>query len=177
MLIQKCIEPKDIDTIIKVWQEIFPKEILYTGFNGLNCFEYSFIANNIGNHHYYLYYDNGEIIGLSGLYDEPNEMPKESAWLGWFGVLEKYRNKGYGTEIIKYFESEAKKLGYKYCRVYTEDSANNKAIAFYEKCGYTFEKYDGIVPADCNVSGIQIGSKTISDKKLISWNNREIYFE
>lgn len=166
-----------IPEIIRVWQEIFPNETLFFGFNGMNCFEYSFVPGNIGSHRYYLYYDNDEVIGMSGFYDEPNEDQCESAWLGWFGVLEKHRGKGYGREILKCFETEAKLAGYEYCRVYTEDSPSNKAIQFYEKAGYTFEKYDGAVPKDCNVDKITIGSKTVGSLPLVPWNNREIYFE
>lgn len=168
---------EQLEEIRKIWQVIFPKETLYKGFEGKDCFEYSLNENNIGNHRYYIYRNGFTPVGMSGMYDEPNETPKESAWLGWFGVLETMRRRGYGSKIIGMFEEEAKRLGYKYCRVYTEDAPDNKAIKFYENLGYTFEKYDGPVPKDCNVDGILVGSKAIADKELTKWNNREIYFE
>lgn len=178
MLVQKRIERGDIGTIIRVWRELFPSETLYTGFRGMNCFEYSFEPGNVGNHRYYLYYDRGEVVGMSGTYDEPHEQgPHRSAWLGWFGVLGKYRNRGYGRRIVRFFEDEARRCGYAFCRVYTEDSPDNEAISFYEKCGYTFEKYDGAVPADCDVDGVLVGSKALGAVPLVPWANREIYFE
>lgn len=177
MLHQVSLSSSVIPEMIQTWQSIFPAEKLFTGFDGYNCFEYSLIPGNIGNHRYYLYYDNNQPVGMSGFYDEPNENPRESAWLGWFGVIEKYRMNGFGRQIISCFESEALKFGYKYCRVYTEDAEDNSAIQFYSKCGYTFEKYTGRVPLDVHCDKITIGSKAISDKPLIPWNNREIFFE
>lgn len=177
MLKQVPVNVYNIHLIKRLWKNIFPKETMYYGFEGLDCFSYSLVPNNIGNHRYYIYFDDEIPVGISGLYEEPDELPKESAWLGWFGVVEEYRNKGYGKQIIQFFENEAKKYGYKFCRIYTEDSPDNKAVDFYKKLGYTFEKYDREVPKDYEVEKIQVCSKSICEEPLKLWNNRPFYFD
>lgn len=65
-------------------------------------------------------------------------MPQEpvSAWLGWFGILEKYRRRGYGSLALEMFEAEARKRGYLFARLYTGRFHNDAAKAFYEINGY-----------------------------------------
>lgn len=64
---------------------------------------------------YYIVYLENIPIGVTGIYSY-NEYP-EDAWLGWFGILEEYRNNGYGGIILdKTIELARKKdmqnLGY-----------------------------------------------------------------
>ena len=60
-------------------------------------------------------------------------MPQEpvSAWLGWFGILEKYRRRGYGSLALEMFEAEARKRGYLFARLYTGRFHNDAAKAFF----------------------------------------------
>lgn len=173
---QVLVTEENLQLVKDVWQEIFPSETLYHGFDGVDCFTYSLDPDNIGHHRYYLYYNGTDVVGMSGMYDEPDEVDHESAWLGWFGVREAYRGIGYGKQIIECFEDEARRIGYKFCRVYTEDSPDNKAIQFYKKLGYTFEKYERMVPPDCSVEAVTVGGKSISELPYKQWNNRPFFF-
>ena len=75
---------------------------------------------------YFLVYDKKEIIGVSAYYEEKDEAyEKDTAWVGWYGVLPEKRNQGYGRKILMETFEIMEKLGYKFCRLYTSSSDNN----------------------------------------------------
>lgn len=59
-----------------------------------------------------------------------NEIP----FMNMLYFLEEYRGMGYGTQIVKFWESEMIKLGYD--KVMTSSQANEFAQHFYRKLGY-----------------------------------------
>lgn len=58
----------------------------------------------------------------------------EIPFMNMLYFLEEYRGKGYGTQIVKFWESEMVKLGYD--KVMTSSQANEFAQHFYRKLGY-----------------------------------------
>ena len=77
-------------------------------------------------------------------------MHQGNAFIGWlrFGmfwdtipfmnmlyILDGYRGKGYGTELVTFWEKAIAKEGYS--RVLTSTQANEQAQSFYRKLGYT----------------------------------------
>ncbi len=58
----------------------------------------------------------------------------EIPFMNMLYFLENYRGKGYGTQIVKFWESEMAKLGYG--KVMTSSQANEFAQHFYRKLGY-----------------------------------------
>ena len=86
------------------------------------------VDGTTANKYFLLYEDGIGYVGISGLYSLKAD--PESAWLGWFGILEQYRRNRYGSEALRLFELRAKELGYKYCRVYTDRDDNDSAIDF-----------------------------------------------
>jgi RimJ/RimL family protein N-acetyltransferase len=76
---------------------------------------------------------NNEYIGICGLYAYKSA-PKD-AWLGWFGVVESARGKGYATKILEFSMQQAKKLGFETLRLYTDEEDNASAIKLYNKFG------------------------------------------
>ena len=58
----------------------------------------------------------------------------ESPFMNMLYFLEEYRGKGYGTQMVKFWESEMIKLGYD--KVMTSSQANEFAQHFYRKLGY-----------------------------------------
>ena len=58
---------------------------------------------------YSIVYVDNEPIGVTGIYSY-HEYP-ESAWLGWFGILNEYRNKGYGKKALEKTIELAKEKG------------------------------------------------------------------
>ncbi|MBQ9046289.1 MAG: GNAT family N-acetyltransferase [Solobacterium sp.] len=122
---------------------------------------------------YYLIYDDEVCVGFIGLYQYPED--NESAWLGWFGILEEYRKHHYGTEALKMFEDLARSKNYKYARLYTDEADNDAAIAFYEYNGYTSEKYLNPEDPVCYKFPTLIFSKSLCDEPVPLWNNRSIH--
>lgn len=58
----------------------------------------------------------------------------EIPFMNMLYFLEEYRGKGYGTQIVRFWESEMIKLGYD--KVMTSSQANEFAQHFYRKFGY-----------------------------------------
>ena len=119
---------------------------------------------------YRIVYVNDEPVGITGIYAY-HEYP-DDAWLGWFGVLEKYRGKGYGTQILNKTIDRAQQEGYKNFRLYTDEDAKD-AHRLYEKAGLIKEIYD----REDDRSGyfdveIYIYSKSLTNTKVELWNNR-----
>ncbi len=98
----------------------------------------------------------------------------DNAWLGFFGIKEEYRNKGYGKHALLLTEEYAKGEGYKLMRLFTDKDDNDLAINFYKKYGYTFGDYDPNEEKLKDMFKVVIGSKSISEYKLTPWNNRFI---
>lgn len=59
-----------------------------------------------------------------------NEIP----FMNMLYFLEEYRGKGYGTQMVRFWEREMAKLGYD--KVMTSSQANESAQHFYRKLGY-----------------------------------------
>lgn len=77
--------------------------------------------------------DTPKVIGICGLYAQvPDSV--EQLWLGWFGVIPEYRDKGYGTETLRFIEHVAKSKGCK--ELYSYVSKDGKPLAFYYKNGF-----------------------------------------
>ena len=117
----------------------------------------------------YIVYDNDTPIGVVGLYSY-NEYPKD-AWLSWFGILEEYRNKGYGKIAFDFFESISKEKGYTSIRVYTDNSFD-KATNLYKSKDMIEERYSNELESDEINNGTLVFSKSLTNKKTELWNNK-----
>lgn len=53
-------------------------------------------------------------MGITGVY----YYDLDSAWLGWFGVLPEYRNKGIGCRLLNKTIKLVSSMGFKYLRLY-----------------------------------------------------------
>lgn len=121
---------------------------------------------------YYLVYVGKRPIGITGIYSY-HEYP-DVAWLGWFGVLKKERNKGYGSLILDKTIELAKEKGYKEFRLYTDEYAKD-AHKLYEKRGMIKELYDNKNDQDQYFSAkVYIYSKSLIKKEIDLWNNKKI---
>jgi RimJ/RimL family protein N-acetyltransferase len=76
----------------------------------------------------------GEIVGISGLYRQP-ESPAQLCWLGWFAVRPKFRRKGFGSAAIHATVDCARTMGCKELWVYT-GASDEAARHFYTKVGF-----------------------------------------
>ena len=119
---------------------------------------------------YNIVYVNENPIGVTGIYSY-HEYP-DTAWLGWFGVLEEYRKKGYGKEILNKTILLAKEKGYKEFRIYTDEYAIS-AHKLYSSLGFIKEIYDRDDDKDeYFIADIYIYSLSLTNKEISLWNNK-----
>ena len=82
----------------------------------------------------YLIRINKKIVGICGLYSITNNDIRE-LWIGWFGILEKYRGLGIGKKALEMMEEIAIVNGSSSMMVYTANT-NKDAQKFYVKNGF-----------------------------------------
>ena len=159
------ITHENLELACKIQNEIFPEEDARENFvEQINNDPYRKEMD------YKIVYINDEPIGVTGIYSY-KEYP-EDAWLGWFGILKKYRNKGYGELTLKKTMELASDKGYKNFRLYTDEYAK-KAHKLYEKLGFISEPYDRDDDKDeYFIADIYIYSKNLTNNKVELWNNR-----
>lgn len=76
------------------------------------------------------------ILGTIGLYTQKSD-EKNTDWLGWFCVDEKYRGKGVGQLLLDIAIKEARNRGKRFLKLYTSTNPNEaKAQMLYEKNGF-----------------------------------------
>ena len=101
----------NLQLVCKIQNEIFPEE------NAKQNYVEQIKGNSCKKELvYYIAYLDKEPIGITGLYSY-HEYP-ENAWLGWFGILEKYRHNGYGGLVLDKTIALAKEKGYTKFSVY-----------------------------------------------------------
>lgn len=162
------ITMENIEYATKIQMQIFPKESAY------EHYKYT-IDINMEYEKYYLVYDGNTVIGITGLYSNEDLNETNSIWLGWFGVLEEWRHKGYGKQILRDTINMAKKLTYKYpikyFRLYTSERDDWTAQPLYEKLMDIKEYYNN--EKDINYdSTCVIYSKSLVNEEVQYWNNR-----
>lgn len=84
---------------------------------------------------YYLGYENGEVVGITGVYADN----ADECWLGWFGIRPEYRRRGYATSMLNLQLQMMKNYGYNVCRLYTYTTINKAAIPMYLKNGFSID--------------------------------------
>lgn len=121
---------------------------------------------------HYLWEDQHQIVGISGLYVYHNN-PNNEAWLSRFGVMPNARKNGYGEQILTATKELAKQKGFTTLRLYT--SGKLYACKLYEKVGFTGEKYTKELPL--NVFGYKekIYSISLTSQPVKPWNNQHLH--
>lgn len=123
---------ENISLATKIQYEIFPNSSAYTKY-------LKEIKHNKKLPLDYLVYYKLNPIGVIGLYEYDKD--KDSIWLSYFGVLEKYRKKGYGKQMFYDIIYIAKEMKKKYLRLYTYEVWNSAAQPFYKKHMHIEEYY------------------------------------
>ena len=121
---------------------------------------------------YYLAYNDNEIVGIAGLYHEKSSCD-DSIWLGWFGVVPKFRGLGFGEKILELTMDKAKEKGFKIIRLYTDTIENKAAVKLYEKLAFTKEEYK----AEKNINNCYIYSKHLYNQQVELWNDKNLDLE
>ena len=183
MFNKKLVTSELVPDAHRLFSEIFPDEHLYEDGTLESCFSLS--ASQLHEEHdlwqYWIWYLStsevpmGMPIGMSGIYTE--ESDPESAWIGWLGVLPKFRRERFGTRMLNDFQQEARERGFKFARLYTNEG-NLAARALYEFCGYTMERLSFDPPDYVKTGGdvIIYSRSLIEGQELVLWNNRPLAF-
>ena len=164
-IIFKKIDNDNLELAVKVQNAIFPLEDARENYiDQINKNPYRKEID------YYIIFLDDIPIGVTGIYSY-NEYPTD-AWLGWFGILEEYRNHGYGSKVLDMTIDMAVNKGYKNFRVYTDEYATI-AHKLYESRGLIKEPYDREDDKDEYFNAdIYIYSKSLTLDKVELWNNK-----
>lgn len=159
------INKDNLELACKIQNEIFPEEDGSQNFiEQINKDPYRKEQD------YYIVYVDNTPVGVTGIYSY-HEYP-ESAWLGWFGILEKYRRNGYGKMALDKTIELAKSKQYTRFRLYTDEYATD-AHRLYESRDLIKEEYDNPDDKDNYIDArIFIYSKSLNDEPLEKWNNK-----
>lgn len=163
----KKITNDNLEIACKVQNEIFPEEDARQNFiEQINNDPYRKEQD------YSIVYLDEEPIGVTGIYSY-NEYP-DDAWLGWFGILEKYRKYGYGGKVLDMTINIAKEKGYKTFRLYTDEYATS-AHKLYESRGLVKELYDREDDKDeYFIADIYIYSISLTSEEVKLWDNKRL---
>lgn len=126
---------------------------------------------------YWLVYEGDNLIGISGIYDYPELGEKDTAWLGWFGVLPEFRGGGYGKAILLETLSRAKDMGYKRLRLYSskrEDLCPN-AVPFYTKISSLFLGFVEDYTLEQQDMKRIVVSFSLDGNEITKWGNRNLH--
>lgn len=161
------INEKNINLAAKIQLEIFPNSSAY-----IKYIEEIYSKKDLPIDFLVFYKNN--VIGVVGLYEQSND--RNSIWLSWFGLLEKYRNKGFGKQMFYDIVSIAKRYNKKYLRLYTYENWNNIAQSFYKKHMHYEEYYTNENDSQYDIKeGIcKIFSYSLLGDDIKPWNNKYI---
>jgi len=89
----------------------------------------------IGEVRYFVATTASGVVGLTGIYTLTDEAG--DAWLGWYGVDERMRGRGYGRALLETTTALARDAGYRTLRLWTTDHPNFAvASRLYEICDF-----------------------------------------
>ncbi|MBP3619815.1 MAG: GNAT family N-acetyltransferase [Clostridia bacterium] len=164
------IVKENLPLAIRIQHDIFPLE------DGSPFLIFSVekrVVSHLNMLDYWLAYENEKVVGIVGLYSY-EEYPNE-AWLGWFGVLENCRRKGFGKRIFDWAKNEAIKRGFENLRLYTDRVANAVAVKFYKKQGMIVEEYDNATDLHSAIGRTLICSISLAGNSVDKWRSKSIF--
>lgn len=164
------VNNKNLKKAIQIQKAIFPHE---NGKKDLIDSVQGKLMHFLENAEYYIVDADDKTVGICGIYSY--KAYKNDAWLGWYGIVEGERQKGYGTKVFNYILTQAMKRGFEHLRLYTDEIDNEKAIKLYEKTGMTKEIYQNENDKHYEVGRTLIFSKNLAGKKVVPWNNKNLY--
>lgn len=157
----------NLEFALMVQNEIFPEDDARV--------RYTQSVNGENDNNYFLIYNGDECIGVSGL--SHYGANTQDGFLDWFGILPRFRRKGYGSDALRLLDETARDLGYRRMRVLVNlDKGYNGATQFLKANGYVCESYQ--CPSDrASMSGnYAILSRALyTAEPMELWNNRNIH--
>lgn len=170
MLYFEKISLQNVNTAISVQETIFPNE---SGKQDLLNEVNNDTAKHLNLMQHYIVKHKNCVIGIVGLY--AYRIYPEDAWLGWFGILPKYRGNGFGEKTLMFAKTQALKLGFRNLRLYTDEIDNEIATKLYEKIGMEKEIYNNENDKCWHIGHILIYSIALKNKICNKWENKNLY--
>ena len=75
---------------------------------------------------------NKKAVGICGLYSLNKKT--DELWLGWFGIVPEFRNKGVGVDVMAHLYKQAKKVGCK--KMFSYVDKQGAPLSFYGREGF-----------------------------------------
>ena len=124
----------------------------------------------------FLVYYKKSPVGVIGLYEIEGS---DDIWLNWFGVIDKYRKHGFGTQMLLFALETAKNMGKKTFRLFTYSVWHAKAQGIYKRTMKIEEDYTNKDDSQycINQGKPKIFSISLKDSELKKWNNKFIDLE
>ena len=165
-MVLKEITRDNLDEASRIQLEIFgPK-------NGCAYLQY-LLSFTTPTRTYYLVYHKNEVVGITGLYEDEFSAEEGVVWLGWFGVLPKFRHLGYGSHILMMTIDLARSKGYKMLRCYVHVKENKLGINLLERLMTFSEHYT----AERKVKSVDVYTKILDKSDGKKLNNRYLNLE
>jgi GNAT superfamily N-acetyltransferase len=174
----KCekVTRENLELAIKTQNSIFPKENGALNLKASIDSDYAEKAygHNAGRGAGYWLCKNeqDEVVGITGIYSYV-EYP-DDAWCGWFGIMPDYQGNGYGMSLFAWTMEEAKKMGFKNFRLYTDLIDNKTAVNLYKKIGMIEESY---AAEDMGDEKIVIFSKSLISDNTEKFGNKKLFLK
>ena len=162
-LIFKKLTTKNFKDCLRIKHLLFPES------NSDKDYEDYF--NKIVKSEYFVVYLGNLPCAITGWYDFDNK--NINAFMGWYGVLPEFRQKGIGSKVFDFTLKQAKKHNYNYFRLYTDKVVNATSCILYQKKNMLCEDYtfdDNIGRTNNFVVFTTIIKSNGEDK----WNNRPL---
>lgn len=145
------------------------KHLLFPESNSDEDYEKYF--SNTAISEYFVVYFNNQPCAITGWYDFDNN--KEDAFMGWFGVLPNFRQKGIGSQVFDFTVNRVKEHKYNYFRLYTDIIVNKESVILYTKKGMLIEPYT-YDDALGNTGNFVVFTTIIKSNGNDKWNNRPL---
>ncbi len=129
----------------------------------------------VNNHtDFYLIYQKGELAGFVSFYDGACYGSKNEIWIGYFGILPKFRNNHIASQALldffSYFKSNVGG-GYKCLRLCSYKKLK-PALHIYRKYMDFEENYTRTHKSENMI----VFTKSLTNKPAKKWNNRDLYY-
>lgn len=160
MLEYKKLTKDNYDIVLSIKHQLFPESC--------SDDDYDMYFDGKSKSNYYLILKDSIPCATIGWYG----FDKDNAFVGWFGVLLEFQNKGIGKEVLKYIVEEVKHQGYDYLRVYTDKIVNNISTKLYDNC-FDF-KEDYTYPDKLGKTNNFVIYTKCFNGKMNKWNNRPL---
>lgn len=142
----RLLEKRDIKTVCKIvndaWRKVYIGYVSDKLLDAGGCLERElsmqedFLSGRLSD---FIYECNGQPVALLSI-GKTEDDDKSGAFEIWrIYIQEGYRNLGIGRQLIKFSEREAERRGFQEILIWAFKE-NNKAINFYMKQGYEYEK-------------------------------------